>query len=65
VRQSGLPEVRIADLWKDRDLLEAARDMAGELLTKGPESRLDTGHRALYSYLREAAQARRVMLGGG
>ena len=66
VRQSGLPEVRIADLWKDQDLLEAGRGLAGQMIEAGSASSdLDREYRTLYSYLREAARDRRVMLGGG
>lgn len=35
--QSGLPPLRVADLAKDGDLLEFARDAARELLAKDPE----------------------------
>jgi ATP-dependent DNA helicase RecG len=37
-RQSGLPMLRFADLERDQDLLEQARDVAGRLLEKEPET---------------------------
>jgi ATP-dependent DNA helicase RecG len=36
-KQSGVPMLRIADLERDRDLLEAARQVADELLSRQPE----------------------------
>ncbi|RKX27368.1 MAG: DNA helicase RecG, partial [Candidatus Zixiibacteriota bacterium] len=63
LRQSGLPELRIANLWKDRDLMESARDLLELLFTQG--DRLDSTHRKLYNYLDRAAERRRMHLGGG
>ncbi|MCP4686288.1 MAG: ATP-dependent DNA helicase RecG [bacterium] len=63
VRQSGLPELRTANLWRDRDLLEAGRKLLEELFAD--RDRLDNQHRALYKYLRASAEDRRVYLGGG
>ncbi len=37
-RQSGVPMLRFADLERDQDLLEAARDAAGEVLRRDPEA---------------------------
>ena len=37
-RQSGAPMLRFADLEQDQDLLEAARDAAGQLLRDEPEA---------------------------
>ena len=37
-RQSGQPMLRFADLETDRDLLEQARELAGELLRHDPET---------------------------
>jgi ATP-dependent DNA helicase RecG len=37
VRQAGFPELRVADLLRDTDLLELARDAARELLAGDPE----------------------------
>jgi ATP-dependent DNA helicase RecG len=36
-RQHGMPTFRVADLSRDRDLLEAARDAAGEILEEDPD----------------------------
>jgi len=37
VRQSGVPLLKIADLERDADLLEAARDVADRLLREAPQ----------------------------
>jgi ATP-dependent DNA helicase RecG len=37
-RQSGLPLLRVADLLRDRDLLEIARREAFALVRRGPEA---------------------------
>jgi ATP-dependent DNA helicase RecG len=37
VRQSGAPLLRFADLERDVDLLEAARDLAPQLLQQHPQ----------------------------
>jgi len=63
VRQSGLPELRIADLWRDRDLMETGRELLEEILTD-PGS-LDSEHRTLYNYLTRVAERREIHLGGG
>ena len=63
VRQSGLPELKLANLWHDRDLLEAARKLLEELFAG--RDKLDTPHRNLYKYLRTSAENRRLYLGGG
>jgi ATP-dependent DNA helicase RecG len=63
VRQSGLPELRIASLWHDRDLME----LGGRLLEKlvgGPDD-LDSEHRRLYTYLQRTAEKHDLHLGGG
>lgn len=62
-RQSGMPELRIADLSKDRDLLESARALVTRLFEQHND--LDTAHRELYSFLERAAGRREVNLGGG
>ncbi|MDX9858656.1 MAG: ATP-dependent DNA helicase RecG [candidate division Zixibacteria bacterium] len=62
-RQSGMPELRVADLSKDRDLLEAARRLVMRLFEHYND--LDSDHRALYSFLEKAAGRREVNLGGG
>ncbi|MFJ5446494.1 ATP-dependent DNA helicase RecG [Methylobacillus methanolivorans] len=38
VRQSGLPMLKIADLERDQDLLESARDIAAKLLEQVPQA---------------------------
>src|SRR5262245_39619421 len=45
-RQSGLPQFRVADLFRDAPLLEEARREAGALVAVDPELR-DPAHRAL------------------
>jgi ATP-dependent DNA helicase RecG len=37
-RQSGVPMLRFADLERDTDLLDAARDVATRLLARHPEA---------------------------
>jgi len=36
-RQSGLPDLKIADIVRDRDILEAAREEAFEIIDRDPE----------------------------
>ena len=60
-RQSGLPELRVADISKDRDLLESARTLLGELM--GDRSKLDSSLRGLYSYLDSRAMRRELAVG--
>ncbi len=61
-RQSGLPELRVADISRDRDLLEAARSVVGELMSDD-RSKLDSDHRMLYSYLVGRAARRELPVG--
>lgn len=63
VRQSGLPELRVANLWTDRDLMEAGRELLESLISQPDQ--LDTEHRRLYNYLERAAEQRELHLGGG
>ncbi len=49
-RQSGLPELRIANLVTDKDLLSLARSEAFDLIEKDPKLRVDE-HQALRKYL--------------
>ena len=63
VRQSGMPELRTADLWRDRDLLEGVRKLL-ERLFPG-DNTLDRKYRKLYNYLNESAARRDINLGGG
>ncbi|PWB67640.1 ATP-dependent DNA helicase RecG, partial [candidate division GN15 bacterium] len=63
VRQSGLPELRAADLSRDRDLLEASRRLLERLFAD--QSTLDEPHRKLYHHLQESEARRQIALGGG
>ncbi len=63
VRQSGLPELRVANLWRDRDLMESGREVLEQLITRTDE--LDSPHQRLYTYLQRAAEKREIHLGGG
>ncbi len=49
-RQSGLPELKIAELPGDVELLTQARDMAFELVTRDPDL-MESGHAALREHL--------------
>jgi ATP-dependent DNA helicase RecG len=62
-KQSGLPELRIANLWQDRDLMETGRALLEHLLI-APE-KLDTEHQKLYTFLKRLAAKREINLGGG
>ena len=44
VRQSGLPEFKLADLLRDRELLREARRLARELISADPELRTGAYH---------------------
>ncbi|MEW5994166.1 MAG: ATP-dependent DNA helicase RecG [Candidatus Zixiibacteriota bacterium] len=63
VRQSGLPEFRVARLASDRDLIEAGRQIVDRLAV-GPEQ-LDSEYRTLYTSLSETAARSEQVLGGG
>jgi ATP-dependent DNA helicase RecG len=63
VRQSGLPELQIANLWQDRQLMELGRGLLETILTS-PDN-LDSEHRKLYNYLTRKAERRELNLGGG
>jgi len=63
VRQSGLPELRIANIWQDRQLMEIGRGLLEPILTN-PEN-LDSERRKLYTYLTRRAKRRELNLGGG
>ena len=62
-RQSGLPELRVANLGTDRDLLEQSRDLVQRLFAD--QNSLDRHYRALYSSLDKAAGRRDTDMGGG
>jgi ATP-dependent DNA helicase RecG len=55
-RQSGLPDLALASLTEDGDLLELSRDVAGDLLERDPELQ---EHALLQQALQE--QGQRVM----
>jgi ATP-dependent DNA helicase RecG len=58
VRQSGLPEFRLADLARDRDLLEIAHDDAEVILQRDPKLESGRGKALrvlLYLFQRDAA----------
>ncbi len=63
VKQSGLPELKVARLSSDRDLIEAARNLL-TLLHKD-NSKPDQVHRRLLKQLQLQADSRSVALGGG
>jgi ATP-dependent DNA helicase RecG len=63
LRQSGLPELRAANLSSDRDLMESARTLLEKLFAE--LDTLDSDYRNLYNYLCEYASRRSVTVGGG
>ncbi len=60
-RQHGLPELKIANLARDADLLEPARELVVRLLGKDKE--LDRGEAGLLSYLKMKSAERRKLAG--
>jgi ATP-dependent DNA helicase RecG len=48
-RQSGMPELKLADITEDTDALETARDAATALITRDPELS-NEAHAALRIY---------------
>lgn len=62
VRQSGLPELRLARLGADNDLLEMARSLAARVIEPNPG---DNGLRRLYKYLDTATRSRETVTAGG
>jgi len=58
-RQSGLPELRLADLSRDLGWLEAAREEAARLVRTDPELGLP-GHRGLRTLLEGGSAVRRL-----
>jgi len=62
-RQSGLPELKIARLVSDQDLIEKARQVLERLFSS--RDQLDSADRRLYNYLKTSTQPRRIDLGGG
>jgi len=63
VRQSGLPEFRVAKLVSDRDLIEAGHRLLGHLFSVGKQ--LNGEYRNLYNYLNKTADYKEMLLGGG
>ncbi len=63
LRQSGLPELRLARLAIDRDLLQASRDLLERLFSSQPE--VDRAYVALYKSLEQNASRYSVPTGGG
>ncbi len=63
LKQSGLPELRAANFWKDRDLLEESRKIVSRLSES--QNRLDSPDQKLYNWLIENAKRRNLSLGGG
>lgn len=63
VRQSGAPEMRAANLTKDRDLLESSRRLL-ERLFDHPEA-LERQYKELYRFLKVSTEQRQIQLGGG
>ncbi len=55
-RQHGLPELKIANLATDADLLPSARKILGELLN--PDKSLDKNDKRIISYLKQRASHR-------
>ncbi len=66
-RQSGAPALTMANLARDRDLLEAARNVAGRVMTADglPANNLDAAGQAVLSYLQENVAHHELSLGGG
>lgn len=63
LRQSGLPELSVADFARDRDLLESTRRYVQKLFS--PEGKLDSDDRSVYTFLEEKSKQRSLELGGG
>jgi len=58
-RQHGLPELKIADLSIDTDLLLSSREIVSELLSDGPDKREpDTEHARLKKFLEKRSSQR-------
>jgi len=63
VRQSGLPELRIAKITEDQDLIKAARELLQYLFQN--ENRLDSGYQKLYNYLEKNTEQKQTLLSAG
>ncbi len=63
VRQSGVPELKAADLSRDRDLIESAHQLLEQLFAS--DNHLDSDRKRLYNYLDRMTSSRITNLGGG
>jgi len=63
VRQSGLPELRIARITEDQALIKAARELLQYLFQN--ENRLDSGYQKLYNYMDKNTKQKQILLGAG
>jgi ATP-dependent DNA helicase RecG len=63
-QQHGVPELRFADLERDSDLLEHAREKAREIVSSDPEL-ASRAHRAFGRELAERYADREVLFGIG
>ncbi len=62
-RQHGLPELKIANLARDADLLEPARELVIELLKE--DKGLDKAGAGLLSYLKKRSKEKRTLINYG
>jgi ATP-dependent DNA helicase RecG len=62
-RQHGLPELKVASLTADTDLLPVARKIVVKLLSE--DKHLDTEHRTLLCYLEDKAAGRQALARSG
>jgi ATP-dependent DNA helicase RecG len=62
VRQSGMPEIRIANLSTDRDLLSYAREIVADLFAR--RKHLDIEENTLYSFLKTSTERNSEIAGG-
>jgi len=65
LRQSGLPELKVANISRDRDLLETTRELVRRLFAEKETEKLDSGSDKLYKFLEQTAMNRSDNLGGG
>lgn len=63
VRQSGLPELKVADLWADRDLMEGARTLLEGMFSKSGLK--GNEYTKLHQHLARALEQQQMYLGGG
>ena len=65
LRQSGLPELKVANISRDRDLLESTRELVRQLFDEKESEKLDSGSNKLYKFLEQTVMDRSANLGGG